>query len=600
MAAVTLVAGLLTVLPAVAAAAAVPGAAAAPIVDATPHAAPQPTPPQTSDDPTPEDSTPVPPPEPSPSRTTESPSTPTPTPTTTTPSPTESSQLPVPPPSPTPTATPSATPGASPTATPSRSPAVLVPGSGPAVQSTDIPLVTGLVALAVLVVAALVLWLVSRSDRSSRPPAAATMPLPAVPAGAEPGLTALLIELAEAMIAAGYGVSEVQQTLMRVATARGAPGAEVIVFPTAALVSVPGETRVETAAAVVGAGSLRLEQVDAVGRASAAAADGAVSPAQSVAELRRIWAMPPAYPPLLRTAGYALLSVGLVLLLSGSLLDLLVAACLGAVVGGELLLVGRASSTVRAVVPLLSAFVVALVVFLLGRTTLDIGVLAPLIAPLVALLPGALLTTSMTELATGQLVSGAGRVAGGIMQLVLLAIGIIAAGQLVGVPASDVTSTAVRPLGDLAPWVGVAVFGIGMAVHQCAPRTTVRWILLVLYVAYAAQVIGGIFFGPVLAAFVGALVMTPVAAYVARRPTGPATQVSFLPAFWMLVPGSLGLVGVTKLLGNDRVDAGSVLVTTAITMVAISFGVLIGRALVGALPGQVARFTRSFPLPGRR
>jgi uncharacterized membrane protein YjjB (DUF3815 family) len=238
------------------------------------------------------------------------------------------------------------------------------------------------------------------------------------------------------------------------------------------------------------------------------------------------------------------------------------------------------------VLPLGGAFVVATVVFLLGRTDLDIGVFAPLVAPLVMFLPGALLTTSVTELATGQLISGAGRLAGGLMQLVLLALGIVAGAQLVGVPAASVDSIAAQPLADLAPWLGVAVFGVGVVVHQCAPRASAGWILLVLYVAYGAQVIGGFFLGAVMSAFVGALVMTPVAAYVAGRPSGPATQVSFLPAFWLLVPGSLGLVGVTQLLGHDGENALSALVTTTTTMIAISFGVLIGRALVGALPGS--------------
>ena len=75
--------------------------------------------------------------------------------------------------------------------------------------------------------------------------------------------------------------------------------------------------------------------------------------------------------------------------------------------------------------------------------------------------------------------------------------------------------------------------------------------LLVLYMAYAAQVIGAAFLGGVLSAFVGALVVVPVTALVAQQPRGPAALVSFMPAFWLLVPGALGLVGVTDLLYGD-------------------------------------------------
>ena len=37
--------------------------------------------------------------------------------------------------------------------------------------------------------------------------------------------------------------------------------------------------------------------------------------------------------------------------------------------------------------------------------------------------------------------------------------------------------------------------------------------------------------------------MTPVALAVARLPGGPPSQVTFLPAFWLLVPGAIGLIG---------------------------------------------------------
>jgi uncharacterized membrane protein YjjB (DUF3815 family) len=102
--------------------------------------------------------------------------------------------------------------------------------------------------------------------------------------------------------------------------------------------------------------------------------------------------------------------------------------------------------------------------------------------------------------------------------------------------------------------------------------------LLVLYVAYSAQVLGDLAVGGVLSAFIGALVVTPVTSLVARQPTGPAPMVTFTPAFWLLVPGALGLVGVADVLGGDAAASDS-LVTTLATMVAIALGVLAGSAL---------------------
>jgi uncharacterized membrane protein YjjB (DUF3815 family) len=190
------------------------------------------------------------------------------------------------------------------------------------------------------------------------------------------------------------------------------------------------------------------------------------------------------------------------------------------------------------------------------------------------LLPGTLLTTAVLELSTGQIISGAGRLAAGGMQLVLLGAGILTASALVGVPVFDFAEQP-EVLGPIAPWIAVAVFGVGIAVHQCAPRRSLPWILLVLYITYSAQVIGNIFVGGVISAFVGALVVTPVTALVARQPSGPAALVSFMPAFWLLVPGALGLVGLANVLGGD-VGGTNSLIATIFTMVAIALGVLAG------------------------
>jgi uncharacterized membrane protein YjjB (DUF3815 family) len=220
------------------------------------------------------------------------------------------------------------------------------------------------------------------------------------------------------------------------------------------------------------------------------------------------------------------------------------------------------------------AFAVALAVFLLMRTGLGSGIVGALIAPLVVLLPGSLLTTATLELSTGQMLSGAGRLAAGGMQLVLLGSGIVTAGAIVGVPEIEFAKDPMA-LGLIWPWIAVAVFGVGICVQRCAPRRALPWILVVLYVAYAAQVVADQFVGGVLSAFVGALIVTPVTALVARQPTGPAALVSFTPAFWLLVPGAIGLVGVADLLGGDAQGLTSLL-TTLSTMVAIALGVLAG------------------------
>ena len=97
-----------------------------------------------------------------------------------------------------------------------------------------------------------------------------------------------------------------------------------------------------------------------------------------------------------------------------------------------------------------------------------------------------------------------------------------------------------------------------------------------LYVAYAGHVVGGLLFGSSLSAFVGAAVMTPFAVFVATQRSGPPTLVTFLPAFWLLVPGAIALVGVTQVMGEATVDGVSAILGAGVTIVSIALGVVLG------------------------
>nr|BFE71985.1 hypothetical protein GCM10020092_052860 [Actinoplanes digitatis] len=79
----------------------------------------------------------------------------------------------------------------------------------------------------------------------------------------------------------------------------------------------------------------------------------------------------------------------------------------------------------------------------------------------------------------------------------------------------------------------------------------------------------------------------------ARLRTGPPSQVTFLPAFWLLVPGAIGLIGVTEVLGNPAAAGVDALIEPLASIVAITLGVLCGvstyRGLAAALSGRRAR-----------
>jgi uncharacterized membrane protein YjjB (DUF3815 family) len=74
-----------------------------------------------------------------------------------------------------------------------------------------------------------------------------------------------------------------------------------------------------------------------------------------------------------------------------------------------------------------------------------------------------------------------------------------------------------------------------------------------------------------------------VAPAVAHLPGGPPSQVTFLPAFWLLVPGALGLIGVAEVVGNPAAAEVEDLVKPLGAIVSIALGVLCGVSLFRGL-----------------
>lgn len=151
------------------------------------------------------------------------------------------------------------------------------------------------------------------------------------------------------------------------------------------------------------------------------------------------------------------------------------------------------------------------------------------------------------------------------------------------------------------PWLGVVVFGIGAYIHFSAPRNSLPWLLLVLLVAFGAQQAAATVFGKTGSGFFGMLAVTPLSYLIHLRFRGPPAMVTFLPSFWLLVPGGVSLLSVTKML-SDRSAGIDGLVTTVFVFVSIALGTLMGAAVYKLLTehfnawqlqlGRVGRYFR--------
>ena len=379
-------------------------------------------------------------------------------------------------------------------------------------------------------------------------------------------------ELGAAMAAANYPVTMVGQTMAATSRAYGLDN-QILALPNYVQVGSPTGDGLYIANPDF---ALRYDQSFPLAKLVARAPSGTISPADGMAELDRIRNLDRRFPVWITVVGYAVQSTGLALILQPTPWSLVGAATLGLLVGG-LSVLGRRIESISYMLPTICAFLVALIVFSFNNHW-HVGTdsLRALAAPLATFLPGAAITLGVIELSTHHLVSGASRLVAGFMQIAQLAFGILVAAQIAGIAESNLVTTELNRLGAWAPFVGVAVYGLGAMLYFGPPTTFLPWMLLMLYTAYAGQWIGNALLGSYASGFGGGLTLIVFALAISHRPHTPPTVSLVLPGFWLLVPGSLGFMGVTQLLGTHST---AVFTATLIAMMSIAVGVQTGLLL---------------------
>jgi uncharacterized membrane protein YjjP (DUF1212 family) len=380
------------------------------------------------------------------------------------------------------------------------------------------------------------------------------------------------------MTAANYPVNLVRRTLVRAAHRYGLAH-HLLVLPNYIQLSGADQTGVAVVRVARADHELRYDQtfpladlVDRAERGDIAAPDGLV-------ELDRIHALPRRSRAWVNVIGYAVQSAGFALVLQPTPIALTAATGFGLLVGA-LELLNRRSAAIGQLLPAISAFLVATGAFSLDRLFhLGPNNLRVEAAPLALFIPGVAITLAVIELTTREVVSGAVRLTDGFMQLAQLAFGILIAAQMLGVTAAEVVVGPVNKFGPWAPWLGVAIYGIGIRLYLGPPRKFTPWLLLILFVAYSGQVAANAVLGSYASGFGGGFTLMLCALGISQLPNSPPTAALLLPGFWLLIPGSLGLVGVTQIIGNDR---GNVFTATLTSMISIALGFQAGLLIWGA------------------
>lgn len=271
---------------------------------------------------------------------------------------------------------------------------------------------------------------------------------------------------------------------------------------------------------------------------------------------------------------FGLVSATLAVLMRGGWADVAAAGCIGLVVGLVAQLSAR-SQRARLALEASSALIATFLATLISLYVTPLTLKTTVLASLIVLFPGMTLTTAVRELSTRHLVSGVARFADAVAILMKLAFGTLAANELCKslglVPAAAV----LPPIPDWAIWIALIFGTYGFAVLFRAALRDFPLVMAAAALGYAITYFGGRKFSPEFAVFLAGTIMGALSNLYARATDRPGALVRE-PGIILLVPGSLGFLTVSQIVGRDVFLGINTAASLLVILVSIVAGLLFG------------------------
>lgn len=335
----------------------------------------------------------------------------------------------------------------------------------------------------------------------------------------------------------------------------------------------------------LGPGDNDLHKLAAADRIAESVANGLMSIAQGHTALRQL-----DQPMRRRDKVFTAISFGLTSAAVAGLwrlpwLDIGTAGVIGVLIGGLTLFSDRSVATreaSEALSALLAGFVAVLVAAFIGPLNLN----SVIIASLVVLLPGLMLTNAVNELSSQHWVSGTARFAGALTIVLKLTVGAVIAVTVAGLFGIEPAVRAWRPQPDWMEWTSLLVAAIAFAMVFKASLRDWPWVVLAVFAGYTISTYAGRAWGAMAGIFLAAMVLTAAGNLFGRLLKRPGAILR-LPGIIILVPGSTSLRGVMDLVQRQDVVAGqSAFVTVLSVVMALVAGLLFGNLLLPARKNQ--------------
>ena len=282
----------------------------------------------------------------------------------------------------------------------------------------------------------------------------------------------------------------------------------------------------------------------------------------------------------LEVLSYGLSAASVAGLLRSDWADVVTSGAIGVLIGA-LHVAGlrrpRMQEAEEALAALIATFLAATVAtFLLPLSTKSV-----VIASIIVLMPGMMLTNAVSELSSQHLVSGTARFGGALAVLLKLTFGTVAAMQFVRLLGWHPHEAIATQGPAWLEWVGLLVGSYAFAVLFRADRRDYPLVMASAWLGYGVTRWTGAALGNDAGVFFGSVAVSAASNAYARWSNRPGALVR-VPGIILLVPGSVSFRSLTFVLERDVILGLNTAVAVLTALVALVAGVLFGNLLIPA------------------
>lgn len=391
-----------------------------------------------------------------------------------------------------------------------------------------------------------------------------------------------MLKLAIALHRYGTPAHRLEETLTMVMKRIGLQG-DFFALPTSIFASFGRPEQHRTSLIRANSGEVNLERLALLDELADEIIRGRCSIEDGSTKIDEIESLPIRFKAPATTLGMALATGIAARIFGGGWREIVVASIIGIVIGLLGPVFARSEYRKR-VFEIATAVVASSLSVLAAHYFSPFSIFFATLAGLIFLIPGMRLTTSMTEIASGHLVSGAARLTGAVMAFLSIAFGTALGNRATSMLVTALPEAAPESLPNITLWLALMLYPLSITFLMQARLKDFPLIAVSTAIAFAGSRLGSLGFGPELGAFIGAFGLGLGANQIGKMLGRPAILI-IAPGLLLLVPGSIGYRSIAKMMEQDVLAGVGMAFSVAVVGIAIVTGLLLANALLPSRRG---------------